>query len=301
MYTILGATGHVGGIVANQLLNKHLPVRVVLRNQLKAGEWLTKGADTAFATLHDPAALAEAFQNTEGVFIMTPPLLGSPDPLTEHNLMLSAISTALDQTRPKKIVFLSSIGAHLSTGTGAIKKLYDMEQTFKRLPIPSAGIRAAWFMENFTHSLHLARQSGCLPSFLNPTNAQIPMVAAEDIGKLAARLLQTPNRPNTSRPNPNFPIHRSIELEGPCRYSADDVASILSHTFRRDIHATPIPEENYEPTYLSFGASPAGARMMAEMHKGFNHHHIRFEENNQEHYTGNILLEDFLKDQLTRS
>jgi uncharacterized protein YbjT (DUF2867 family) len=256
----------------------------VFRNPAKAKEWQAKGAEIAIAELQDPIALEAAFRGAEGVFIMTPPLLDAADPMAEHNKMLTALSIALNKTQPQKIVFLSSIGAHLPTGTGAIKKLYDMEQSFRQLRLPTASIRAAWFMENFSYNLGYVRQSGQLPSFLDRTNAAIPMVAAEDIGHLAAVLLQE-----------TFTGHRTIQLEGPCCYSADDVASILSYEFEKDISSQPIPPVLYEATYQSSGCTPAAARMMAEMNRGFNSGHIRFEEKGQEHHKGDILLEDVLK------
>ncbi|HMI61256.1 MAG TPA: NAD(P)H-binding protein, partial [Puia sp.] len=122
MYVILGVTGHVGCATANYLLSKNLPVRAVLRNPAKAEQWRALGADVAIAGLQDVQALEAAFRNAEGLFVMTPPLLDSPDPIAEHDKMLSALSTAITRTGPEKLVFLSSIGAHLPTGTGAIKK-----------------------------------------------------------------------------------------------------------------------------------------------------------------------------------
>jgi len=64
--------------------------------------------------------------------------------------MLRNIIEATKDTKPKRLIYLSSIGGHLETGTGAFGKLYEMEQAFSRLDIPTAAIRADWFMENFT-------------------------------------------------------------------------------------------------------------------------------------------------------
>jgi len=283
MYVILGVTGHVGCATANYLLSKNLPVRAVLRNPAKAEQWRALGADVAIAGLQDVQALEAAFRNAEGLFVMTPPLLDSPDPIAEHDKMLSALSTAITRTGPEKLVFLSSIGAHLPTGTGAIKKLYSMEQSFRQLSIPTASIRAAWFMENFSHSMDYVRQNNQLPSFLDPTDLSIPMVATRDIGILAARKLQS-----------RWTGHHNIELEGPCRYSADDVAVILSGRLKRDITATPIPTHLYETSYLSFGCTVAAAAMMAEMHKGFNSGLITFEGNGQQYHSADTLLEDVI-------
>ncbi|MBE4948163.1 NAD(P)H-binding protein [Chryseobacterium culicis] len=51
MYTVIGASGHVGSIVATELLNKGLSVQAILRNPTKAAQWQEKGAKVALADL----------------------------------------------------------------------------------------------------------------------------------------------------------------------------------------------------------------------------------------------------------
>ncbi|WP_426670087.1 NmrA family NAD(P)-binding protein [Mucilaginibacter sp. McL0603] len=281
MYAITGITGHVGRVAAKLLLEKNLPVRAVLRNPVKGGEWKNKGTEVAIAELHDAVSLENAFKDTSGVFVMTPPLFDSNDPLGDHNRMLDALVTAIKKAKPQKVVYLSSVGAHLENGTGAIRKLYDMEQTFKTLDIPTASIRAAWFMENFQGNIAYAKDSGRLPSFLNPLDLSIPMVSAVDIGKLAADLLQE-----------NWEGHRILELSGPCSYSANDVAYILSYRLNRPVKAEVIPAERYATSYESFGFTSAASQLMAEMNEGFNKEHIIFEKTGQEQVAGKTLLED---------
>jgi len=283
MYAITGISGHVGSVTANTLLNDHQQIRAVLRNQNKAQQWVIKGAEIAIAQLNDQQALEVAFKDTDGVFIMTPPLFESTNPMADHDLMLASLTLAIEKTKPGKVVYLSSIGAHLSEGTGAIKKLYDMEQLFQKLSVPTVGIRAGWFMENFAGAINPAKQSGQLDSFLNPTDMLIPMIATKDIGKSAAELLQQ-----------TWTGHRIIELEGPCQYSAADVAAILSGQLNQSIQAKAIQADDYPAVYQSFGASTEASILMAEMINGFNSGHIVFEKNGHEYITGETLLEDAL-------
>jgi len=159
-----------------------------------------------------------------------------------------------------------------------------MEQAFGRLTIPCAGIRAGWFMENFIGSIDAARQTGTLQSFIHPIDLAIPMIAASDIGKLAAELLTT-----------EWTTHRIIELEGPCKYSAKDVAMILSYHFKQNIEASAIPENDYAATYESFGFTPEAADLMAEMNRAFNSRWIDFTGKEVEIITGSTLLEDVLR------
>ena len=110
------------------------------------------------------------------------------------------------------------------------------------------------------------------------------MIAAKDIGRLAAQLLQE-----------DWTGHRVVELSGPCTYSSDDVAMVLEYLMSTNVSAVPLPENEYQSAYLSFGFTQKAAAMMAEMHCGFNKDHIVFEGNGCESIQGQTLLEDCLR------
>jgi len=283
MYAIIGATGHVGGMVAATLQEAGLPFKAVVRNESRAKELESKGWQTAVAELHDVGALTKAFSNTRGVFVMTPPLLESADPVGDHDIMLKALSTAIDAAKPGKLVYLSSVGAQHPLKTGAIRKLYDMEQIFNKLSLPTASIRAAWFMENFVSQIGPVASGSPLVSFVDPALKRIPMIAAGDIGKLGAQLLQQ-----------DWIGHRVVELEGPCTYSVADVAMVLGYHLDKEVPVGLIAEAEYESAYKSFGFSDKGAQLMAEMNRGFNRYHIVFERGIHEQVQGETFLEDCL-------
>jgi NAD(P)H dehydrogenase (quinone) len=283
MYAIIGVTGHVGGRVAANLREAGLPFKAVVRNESRATALERKGWQTAVAELHDADALTKAFSNTKGVFVMTPPLLASADPVAEHDSMLKALTMAINAAKPGKLVYLSSVGAQHPLDTGAIRKLYEMEQAFNKLSLPTASIRASWFMENFVGQLGAVASGSPLMSFVDPPSKKIPMIAAADIGKLGAQLLQQ-----------NWIGHRVVELEGPCRYSVADVAMVFGYHLHKEVPVGLIAEAAYESAYRSFGFSDKGAKLMADMNRGFNSDHIVFERGSREQVQGETLLEDCL-------
>ena len=284
MYAIIGVTGNVGRAVAFHLRDQNVPFKAVVRNAARAEELAAEGMLSAIAELHDAQALTNAMKGVDGVFVMTPPLVDSENPLEDHTRMLQALTEAIQTAGLSKIVYLSSVGAQHQHGTGAIRKLYDAEQAFQKLNIPTVSIRAAWFMENFTGNMAAIRESGKLMSFISPTSKSIPMIAAKDIGRLAAQLLQE-----------DWTGHRVVELSGPCTYSCDDVAMVLEYLMMTNVSAVPVPESEYRSAYLSFGFTQKAAAMMAEMNYGFNNDHIVFEGNGCESVQGETLLEDCLK------
>src|SRR5580700_4611382 len=73
MYAIMGITGRVGGAVAAALLAQGNRIRAIVRSPSKGSSWAERGAELAVADSLDTRALARAFRDVAGVFVMTPP------------------------------------------------------------------------------------------------------------------------------------------------------------------------------------------------------------------------------------
>jgi NAD(P)H dehydrogenase (quinone) len=281
-YAITGISGHVGGPAAEKLLADGHRLRAVVRSEAKAAVWRTRGAEIALAALDDADALSRAFAGVDGAFLMTPTWFEADDMFAENRKALAALGKAIASAGPAKLVLLSSIGAHLPRGTGAILKLHEMEEAFAGLQA-TASVRAAWFMENFTGMLPYVKESGLFPSMLAPLERAHPMVATADIGAVVACLLTE-----------DWRGRRVIELEGPHRYAPRDVAAAFAAVLGRKVEARVQPQSEWDATYRSWGLTPRSAEAMAEMVQGFNSGLIRFEGNGAERATGGTTLETVL-------
>src|ERR1700761_351109 len=114
MFAITGITGKVGGAVAHHLISQGHKVRAIVRSEDKGRQWASLGCDVAIAAVEDPIALARAFDNTEGVFLMIPPNFDPEPGFPQTRENAAAIRYAIETAQPKKIVFLSTVGAHVS-------------------------------------------------------------------------------------------------------------------------------------------------------------------------------------------
>ena len=265
MYAVTGSTGQVGSATVRELLRAGKQVRALLRNPDKQEEMRALGAQPAVASVEDPSALEAAFHDVEAVFVMTPPLYFAPDPRSEHRCALAALKHALQAAHVRRVVCLSSIGAEQEKGTGAILKLHDMEQSLFELPVDVASIRAAYFMENFVPMFPRVREDGELKLLYENLEEPIPMVATSDIGKLAAELLTRDGNG-----------HRIFELEGPRRYSFNDVGSTFAALLHRDVTVSTVPKAEREAAVRSVGFSAGTARGLVEMAEGIDSGHIAF-------------------------
>jgi uncharacterized protein YbjT (DUF2867 family) len=88
------------------------------------------------------------------------------------------------------VVFLSSIGADLSDGTGPIAGLHAQEERLRTLPDLNVLIlRPAPFFENFYAILGLIKHQGINGGAVAP-DLRLPMIATRDIAEVAARALK---------------------------------------------------------------------------------------------------------------
>src|SRR5246500_4553493 len=111
MYAVTGITGKVGGAVAGDLLAAGRKVRAVVRDAAKGVAWAERGCEVAVAEIGDAAALTAAFAGTDGVFLMTPPNYDPEPGFPQTKAYAIVIENAIMAARPRKVVFLSTVGA----------------------------------------------------------------------------------------------------------------------------------------------------------------------------------------------
>jgi len=97
------------------------------------------------------------------------------------------------------------------------------------------------------------RETGALPSMF-PSDTEMPMVAPEDLGRAAAeRLLSSPD-------------DRDLwYVEGPARYTPQDVADAFSTALGRKIVVQEVPRPAWKETFQRAGFSEEAAHAYARM------------------------------------
>ena len=94
----------------------------------------------------------------------------------------AVLRTALEAACPARVVYLSTIGAQASQAN-LLTQHTIIEAAIGELPMPITFLRPAWFMENSSWDVAPARGQGVIPSFLQPLDKAVSMVATADIGK----------------------------------------------------------------------------------------------------------------------
>ncbi len=285
-FAITGITGQVGGAVARALLKQGQRVRAVVRSAEKGAAWARLGCEVAVADLADAAALTQAFTGVQGVFFVLPPVFDPAPDFGEARRVIAAVREALEAARPGRLVSLSTIGAQ-APQPNLLQQHGLQEQALGSLALPLTFLRAAWFMENAQWDVEAARATGVVPSFLQPLDKPVPMVATDDIGRVAAELLQE-----------SWQGRRVVELEG-ARLAPNDVAAALSRVLGRDVRMEAVPRASWEALFKAQGMKNPLPR--AQMLDGFNEGWIRFEGDAASVRQGTVSIDAVLQGLVARS
>lgn len=281
MYSITGITGQVGGVVARRLLEAGQRVRAVVRDGSKAGPWAELGCEVVMAEMEDAAALARAFDGATGVFVLPPPNFDPGAGYPEAKAVNTAVRDALDAKRPSKVVCLSTVGAQ-AVQENLLTQRTLLEEALSSLPLNVTVLRPAWFMENLGWDIEPAREQGVLSSFLQPLDRAIPMVATEDVGRVAAELLME-----------EWTGKRIVELEGPAPVSPNEIAATLALALQRPVRAEAVPREQWDSIFRAQGTRDPLPRI--RMLEGFNEGWITFEGNGATHVKGRATLTEVVR------
>jgi uncharacterized protein YbjT (DUF2867 family) len=283
-FAVLGSSGQTGGAVVRHLIKSGNTVQVLARKFENVSSLVNSGAQFHAADVKNPESLIKAFEGVDAVYVMSPPNYMALDLIKDSQENISNLIDALKKTGVKKIVVLSSVGSHLSTGLGNIFTTRNLEIELRKLPIDVGVVRAAWFMENWKSVAQVAKNDGVLPSLLTPLERKIEMVATEDIGRVCAELLTS-----------NV-LSQKIELAGPEAVSPVQVAQAFTNILGRPIKAVSILKEELPNVFK--GLPPNVIQDWSEMVDGFNSGHIIFEGAEFVLQRGKVSISDSIKTML---
>jgi len=280
MYAISGITGKVGGALARTLLADSQPVRAIVRDEQKGMLWSALGCEVAIADMENPVALTTAFTGAEAVFILPPPEFDPLPGYPEARKIIDAVLAALLTARPDKVVCLSTIGAD-ATHDNLLSQRRLMEEALSRLPMPVTFLRPGWFLENAALDVASARNTGVIHSLLMPLDKPFPMVATEDVGRVAAGFIQE-----------SWHGKRVVQLEGPRRVSPNDLAAAFAKTLGKPVRAEIVPHASWEALFRSQGMKHPQPRI--RMLDGFNEGWIDFQNGGTNTIRGRVGAEEVI-------
>lgn len=169
---ITGSLGHISKPLAQELLQKGHSVTVISSNPTKQKDIEALRAKAAIGSIEDVAFLTNTFTGADVVYCMLPPFKFMEDPNLDARAEAYRLATnytqAIRQAGVKRVVHLSSIGAHLEKGNGVLAFHFIAEKVFRELPsdVAITHMRPVSFYYNLYDFMDTIKGKGFLDSFV---------------------------------------------------------------------------------------------------------------------------------------
>jgi uncharacterized protein YbjT (DUF2867 family) len=187
---ITGSLGNISRPLTTQLIADGQEVTVISSNAEKSAEIIQLGAHAAIGSVSDQNFLVHTFTVADLVYLMVPPDFSASNFRGYIKSVGQHYANAVKAVGVKKVVLLSSIGAHLDHGTGPIAGLHDVEQIFDALEnLDILILRPAFFYNNFYANIDMIKHMGIIGSNYGADQA-IVLADPKDIAAVAANKIK---------------------------------------------------------------------------------------------------------------
>jgi len=188
-YVLIGALGNINRPLVSQLVAAGKKVTVVSSNPERKAAIVAAGASPAIGDIGDIDFLTNTFSGADAVYTMVPPKFDASEWKEYIHRMGKIQAEAVKAAGVRKVVNLSSIGAHMSAGCGPVSGLHFVEEEFNRLAgVDVKHLRPGYFFNNFFAAIEMIRHGGF---YGNNYGDKAPLALADpaDIAAAAAEEL----------------------------------------------------------------------------------------------------------------
>ncbi|MFT4023927.1 MAG: NAD(P)H-binding protein [Flavihumibacter sp.] len=251
---ITGSLGHISRPLTKQLVKQGHTVTVISSNAARQEEIAGLGAVPATGSVQNIDFLAATFSGADAVYCMVPADFSQPDQVGYYEKTGSCYVEAIRRSGVKRVVHLSSYGAHLTSGTGFIGGSYRVEQLPNALPgIQLTHVRPCFFYYNLLSFIPMIRAAGFMGNVYGGDDI-IPMVAPQDIAAAVAEEMVSTKEVR--------PVRYVVSDERTCR----EAASVLGQAIGMpDLQWKLLPAEQVEQSLVNNGVPPNAAFNLVEL------------------------------------
>lgn len=196
---LTGSIGNVGAPLVKILIRNGHRVNVITSNTARTESIRALGGIPLIGSMFDTAFLTTAFRNADIVYLMET-MDAAGDVFDQGVDFIGAISKigqcykeAIEATGVKRIVHLSSVGAHSKDGFGILQFHYNAESILRTLPgdVVIKFIRPVGFFTNLLEKINSIKTTGAIVSNYGGDKKE-PWVHPTDIAEVIAEEMQLP-------------------------------------------------------------------------------------------------------------
>lgn len=235
-----GRQGKTGRHVSELLLSRGVPVRAFVHQIDARSERLRSlGAEIFEGDFLDIRSVQRAAEGARAIYFAYPVQDGLLD-------AAAAMALAARQAGISRLINLVMLQSSPDAPTPRMRQNYLSEQVFEWAAIGAVHIRATVFYENVAA---LVRQSlpaeGAIRLPWGGENTLLPLVAGEDVGRVAAGLLT----------GPQPAAGTAVRMIG-AAMSLKDIVATFARVLARDVHYQEISDEEWRRDAASRGYNP---------------------------------------------
>jgi uncharacterized protein YbjT (DUF2867 family) len=235
-----GRQGKTGRHVAEHLLSRGLPVRALVRKRDERSERLrTLGAEIFEGDFLNIRSVQRAAESTSAIYFAYPVQDGLMD-------ATAAMAIAAREAGVTRLVNLVMLQSSPDAPTPRMRQNYLSEQVFEWAGVGAVHIRATVFYENLAS---MVRQSlpaqGAIRLPWGNESTVLPLVAAEDVARVAVGLLTGPQPAAGS-------FHRLIGTT----ISLKEIIATFARVMGRNVHYEEISDEQWRRDVATRGFNP---------------------------------------------
>jgi len=191
-YVITGSIGNISKPLAQQLIKAGHDVTIISSNAGRAGDIESLGAKAVIGSVEDTGFLTQAFTGADAVYTMVPPRWDAANWKEHIHGIGSNYAAAIKAAGVKKVVNLSSIGAHMPQGCGPVSGLHGVESELNKLEgVDVKHLRPAFFYHNLLANIGMIKHMGIMGGNYGD-NAKLVLTHPADIAAAATEELLQP-------------------------------------------------------------------------------------------------------------
>lgn len=232
MILVVGATGHLGGLIARTLIDRGRPVRILTRRHAEDVA-APAGAETVLGDLKDPASLAAACRGVSAVVTTANSVsrggrdtAESVDRLGNHDLVRAAAAAGV-----RRFVFTSALGASADSPIPFLRAKAETEQHLRASGMEWTILRPNLFMDTWVPAVVGGSALAGEPvTIVGQGRRRHSFVAARDVAAYAVAALDHAQAAG-----------RELVIGGPQPLSWQDVIATFEESLGRRIPTRPVP------------------------------------------------------------
>lgn len=193
-YVITGSLGNISKPVAEKLITAGHDVTIITSKEANRTAIEALGAKAAIGSIEDAAFVCGAFAGSDVVYLMIPPNWAVTNWLAWQQIVADNYIAAIITNNIKKVVLLSSIGAHLRKGTGPVDGLGYLEEQLSDLKDTDVKfLRPSYFFYNLHGMAQLIKGMNIMGSNFGNTEEKLVLVHTNDIADVVFEVLNNPS------------------------------------------------------------------------------------------------------------